>query len=121
MTIDAARMRTESEKGLGSDPERMLAFRPIGGVDVIDLSTGDGRCSPRVAECEVLENFFEYVTCSRSESEYLPRTDVRGHSDAPQHSLYSGDRSRPATTPVAGVGRDVRNRHVGGATAPNSE
>jgi hypothetical protein len=32
MTIDAARMRTESEKGLGSDLERMLAFRRVGGA-----------------------------------------------------------------------------------------
>jgi hypothetical protein len=39
MTIDAARMRTESVKGLGSDLERMLAFRRVGGVGGIDLST----------------------------------------------------------------------------------
>ena len=61
--MDAARMRTESGKGLGSDPERMLAFRRVGGVDAIDLSTGDGRCSPRRPECEVLENIFGNVTC----------------------------------------------------------
>ena len=61
MTIDAARMRTESGKDLGSDPERVLAFRRVGVVDSIDLSTGDGQCSPRVAECEVLEKIFEYA------------------------------------------------------------
>ena len=63
MTIDAARMRTESGKGLGSDPEQMLAFRRVGGVDAIDLSTGDGRCSPQRPECEVLEKIFGDVTC----------------------------------------------------------
>jgi hypothetical protein len=30
-------------------------------------------------------------------------------------------RSRPATTPLAGVGRDMRNRHVRARTARNSE
>ena len=63
MTIDAARMRTESGKGLSSNPERTLAFRRVGGVDGIDLSTGDGRCSSRRPECEVLEKFFGNVTC----------------------------------------------------------
>ena len=35
----------------------------VGGVDGIDLSTGDWRCLSRRPECEGLEKFFGNVTC----------------------------------------------------------
>ena len=98
-----------------SELEQIRTIVSVGDIVDLDLSTGDGRRSSGVLDCEGMRVKVENGARSRVEGHSLLRLDVRSHRALPFHSLPGREVSRPIPPVRSGSHRSSQELNFRGS------
>ena len=100
---------------IDSELEQIRTSASVGDIVDLDLSTGDGRRSSGVLDCEGMRVKVENGARSRVEGHSLLRLDVRSHRALPFHSLPGREVSRPIPPVRSGSHRSSQELNFRGS------